>query len=237
MKALNITSTKSLIHLLLQVLLVRSRADEPTLNTTRLDCGVRKLALEFAKSINNDENAIRHVFDALRLSDLCRVHYDEENIIASIDRNLRRVEKTDTCSKDKCTYVTSKSSGKDVKRDGSIDHPWHSIHEALKFARSTPEFRTIVLREGIHYLNRKTLTLDQRDNGMTIRGYIGEEVWISGGIPLNVDFEEAGNGLFQANISNLLQGIQTPSLVSLFTTDRRYFRARYPNSNPEIDQW
>ena len=54
---------------------------------------------------------------------------------------------------------------------------------------------------------------------------------------LDVDFEEAGNGLFQANVSDLLQGIQISSLVSLFTTNRRYFRARYPNSNPEIDQW
>lgn len=234
MKALKIASVNAILHLLLQVLLVRSRADEPILNTTRLDCGVRKLALEFAKSINNDEGAMRHVFDALRLSDLCRVQYDEQEIIASIDRKLRKL---DTCSKDKCTYVTSKASGKDVKRDGSIDHPWHSIHEALEFARSTPRLMTIVLREGIHYLNGKTLNLDQRDAGMTIRGYLGEEVWISGGIPLNVDFEEAGNGLFQANVSDLLQGIQIPSLVSLFTTNRRYFRARYPNSNPEIDQW
>ena len=237
MKALKIASTKALLYFLLQVLLVRSRADEPTLNTTRLDCGVRKLALDFAKTINNDEGDIRHVFDALRLSDLCRVRYDEEDIIASIDRKLRHFEKTDICSKGKCTYVTSKASGKDEERDGSIDHPWHSIHEALKFVRSTPKFRTIVLREGIHYLNGKTLNLDQRDGGMTIRGYIGEEVWISGGIPLDVDFEEAGNGLFQANVSDLLQGIQISSLVSLFTTNRRYFRARYPNSNPEIDQW
>ena len=35
----------------------------------------------------------------------------------------------------------------------------------------------------------------------------------------------------------VLEVIEIPKIVSLFTSTKRYVRARYPNSNPEIDQW
>ena len=220
------------------------------LNVTKLDCGMRKLALDYAKKLVADESIILHIYDALRLHDLCKMEYDD--IKVETRSKLRRglalddapSPKDDLCENTKdsfsCIYVSASNDSlrNSEKPDGSINRPWNSIHDALAHTRSFGT-KTIVLREGVHSLEGKKLELKGIiDNGLTIVGFPGESVWISGGLYVDEEaFESVGDGLYVANLTDLLQNHTVPPLVSLFTTSRRYIRARFPNSDPEIDQW
>lgn len=218
------------------------------LNVTKLDCEMRQLALGYAKTIIQDEAILQHVHDALRLHYLCGVETKMRSVKAHTspkiqEQKLRETEFEGRFCKGLCIYVSpSKNNG---ASNGSINHPFFSIHEALDHARalvlSGVAFApTIVLRHGIHFLQGKTLVFHENDFGLTILGYPKESVWISGGLDIDEEFfEPSENGLFVANLTSLLANHKkmVPSVASLFTTDRRYTRARYPNSDPEVDQW
>jgi hypothetical protein len=73
--------------------------------------------------------------------------------------------------------------------DGSLTKPFRSVHRALKESRAVGKAGTILLRSGIHHLN-ETIALDARDNGLTIQNYAGEEVWLSGGVPLDTSWSK-----------------------------------------------
>ena len=58
---------------------------------------------------------------------------------------------------------------------------------------------TIHLAGGVHYL-AETLSLNSRDTFLTITNYRGEEVTVSGGVPLNINWQQDGdvrNGQFE----------------------------------------
>lgn len=247
---MNFTVLLSLFHMIWYVRAVSVQTKK--LNVTKLDCGMRKLALDYSKTLIGDESIIRHVYDALRLRDLCKLEYDSIQIEATA-RLRHGIGPVDSrgghhfcSSSSSCIYVTASSGSSTMKGgtpDGSIDRPWTSIHKALSYARSlmneSPvKALTIVLREGVHNLQAKPLELTEGDNGLTIMGFPGENVWISGGLTIDADdFDPIGDGLFVANLTDLLDDHSIPPLVSLFTTNRRYIRARFPNSDPEVDQW
>lgn len=218
-------------------------------NVTKVDCGIRQLAFGFAKSLNDDEEILMEVHDALRLSDLCHVEkvsktFGEPTTLLDKRRKAKELEMCTSMAP--CVYVEAVSSAKKKLRsaqDGSLSRPWMSIHDALVHARKLLNrkntFPTIILREGIHSLEAKPLKLRSQDSGLKIMGYPGENAWISGGLPLeNVEFKETGDdGLLVADLTELLSNYDLPKMVSLFTTTRRYIRARFPNSDPELDQW
>eukprot|EP00547_Thalassionema_nitzschioides_P000788 CAMPEP_0194218324 /NCGR_PEP_ID=MMETSP0156-20130528/23532_1 /TAXON_ID=33649 /ORGANISM="Thalassionema nitzschioides, Strain L26-B" /LENGTH=846 /DNA_ID=CAMNT_0038947637 /DNA_START=140 /DNA_END=2680 /DNA_ORIENTATION=+ len=212
---------------------------------------MRKLALEYAKSLIEDEIVLQHVHDALRLHDLCGV--ERRTVSAMTDpvsmiqrRNLEKTHSQEPYCEGVCIYVSPRKNYRDNSApNGSIYRPWCSIHEAVDHARtvmaSEDSFApTIVLRHGVHSLQAKTLKLSEKDSGLSILGYPGERVWISGGLDIDEDyFEPTENGVYVANLTGLLANHQgsIPPVVSLFTTNRRYIRARYPNADPEVDQW
>jgi hypothetical protein len=210
------------------------RGTASELNVTKLDCGIRHLALEYAKKLVKNQLILGHISDALRLQDLCG--YSHETI-KSATKIQRRLVKGKHCV-GSCVYVTTNGNVAGTP-NGSIDRPYASIHDAIAHARSSEKASsTIVLREGVHSLQAKTLQLTSDDRGLSIIGFPGESAWISGGLDVEVDFETTDTGLFVANLTTLLANHdRIPSLVSLFTSSRRYTRARYPNSDPEVDQW
>jgi hypothetical protein len=56
---------------------------------------------------------------------------------------------------------------------------------ALVACRSSRKRRrcVVIFRHGIHTLHH-TIDLDHRDTGLSLIGYPGEDVWLSGGLPL-----------------------------------------------------
>jgi len=245
------------------------------INVTKLDCGMRQLALDYAKTLAvNDIDTWRNVHEALRLEDLCHIPFSSDPIfptppspqntaftdLSSLDElcskpnhclhvitTARNNPDEELCSKESNANLRHKS-----KWDGSLGCPFLSIHDAIQESRtlrqellqnhpslSMPRI-SIVMGPGIHSLNGKTVQLSSQDDGLTIVGIPGEEVWLSGGIPIqNVTFEplQESPGIYVGNLSTLLENHPLPPLVSLFTTSHRWIRARYPNANPETDQW
>eukprot|EP00980_Cylindrotheca_fusiformis_P028479 scaffold22604_cov130-Cylindrotheca_fusiformis.AAC.1 len=210
------------------------------LNVTKLDCGMRHLALEHARNLVSNQQIMDQISDALRMRDLCESEHDIEKASPRVRRRMGDVTRI-KCPR-LCLYVAAAGDTADnaaMAPKGSVDNPYASIHDAIKHTRLSKNGKpTLILREGVHSLEAKTLYLTSEDRGLSIVGFPGEKVWISGGLAVDVDFEASDNGLFVANLTGLLARHQPiPSVVSLFTTSRRYTRARYPNSDPEVDQW
>jgi hypothetical protein len=100
---------------------------------------------------------------------------------------------------------------------------------------------TIVLKDGIHYLNQ-TMTLGPSDSGITIRAAPGATPWLSGGQPLGdslawskVEGHPSGVAVWSASLKGT--GIKkVPGLFGI-KSHNRYVRARFPNANPEHACW
>ncbi len=149
-----------------------------------------------------------------------------------------------------CIFVSATVDSNRKEQDGSIHRPWSSLHQALHHARSLRmeeesayHSTVLLLRQGVHYLQGKPLRLSKVDSHLVIRGYPGEEAWISGGVTLKdavfrpaiLEDHHDTDGLFVADLKDLLKDYVLPKIPSLFTSSRRYFRARYPNSDPEVN--
>eukprot|EP00934_Nitzschia_sp_Nitz4_P006339 Nitzschia sp. Nitz4//scaffold304_size22322//19029//21871//NITZ4_008574-RA/size22322-snap-gene-0.3-mRNA-1//-1//CDS//3329547079//6329//frame0 len=227
-------------------------------NVTKLDCGMRMLALDFARSLlpKEDTETMGFVHDALRLGDLCMESFRQNGCSISTSKPSE-LNWTRSCSH--CIHVVVPETIDDVKSHlrtlksfpyqptGSKDNPFFSLHDAVDYVRdlrirNVPDgvdilVDTIVLHPGIHSLQGKPLLLTEQDSHLTIVGT--ENVWLSGGIPLdNVEFiKTEKNNIHVANLSSLLVNYNMPPILSLFTTERRYVRARYPNGDPEVALW
>jgi hypothetical protein len=228
-------------------------------NATKLDCGIRQLALEYAQQLTKDQDTIQQVHDALRLEDLCHIVTPPAAATsATTIRHHRRTQKeianllcpSDTTT---CIYVVPKenddanndNNSKVVVANGSIQRPYKCLHKALEHARQIQRPTTkIIFRQGIHTLF-ETVQFSKQDAGLTLAGFPGEEVWISGGISISssIDWEPwTHNDMIQvANLSSIFAphdgNGSLPKIPSLFTTTRRYTRARFPNGDPELIQW
>jgi len=272
------------------------------LDTKKLDCGIRSLALEYAKKIlimgsidmktsYDDDDIIQAVHDALELTHLCEIEmpknatndhhhqilqlrHNRPSLIADTTTTTTTASEVDTVLTELCNDPVSSNDNNrticifvspqlseihdddDTDKNGSIDQPWSSIHQALRHIRSLTKRQhqhqhhnkgmILFLRQGVHYLRGRPLRLTNLGTAkLTVRGYPGEEVWISGGVKLkDVEFKKATSndihhpdGVYVADLSDVLKGYNVPNTPSLFTSSQRYIRARYPNSNPEVDQW
>lgn len=125
-----------------------------------------------------------------------------------------------------------------------MHRPFSSLEEALTRSRELDEAynTTIVLRDGTHSL-KDTIRFGKKDSGLSLTGYPGEEVWISGAIEIPETTEwdwdcKLSLQVRVANLTDLLRGrAKIPQVASLFAPNKRLIRARYPNSDPELDQW
>lgn len=232
----------------LSSLVVASAATySPPLNVTSLDCRMRQLAYQYAQTLQPFRSAsdMLSVWDALRLTDLCQI---SRPVAATKEGNTKANNfSVDACSKgiNHCLYVNSSTTyNGDVQlANGSMKCPFSSIQAALEESRRLPGSATILLREGIHELST-TLRIGQVDAGLTLTGYPGEDVWISGGISLTSATWKPwsqNSNILVANLTSLLtqHPHSLPFIFSLFTyyPHTRLVRARYPNANPETDQW
>lgn len=236
------------------------------LNVTELDCYMRNFTLQYARYIQpwrfHDDPVFRQVEDALQLRFLCpqqkyqidldysrqlqnhRREASKKNRLATVCKTLyciyidkNSVEKTDATSKTQNMFVVS------------------NIANALKISREQwkdPYQTTLIFRTGIHYvgigLDQKhhALELSREDSGLTITGE--PDAWLSGALELPND-DSFWNSTINyppntaVRVANLTEFFKfhditaLPKMTSLFGREQRFVRARYPNSNPEVDQW
>jgi len=116
---------------------------------------------------------------------------------------------------------------------GTVDAPFLTISKAVMAARASGPGVTIVLREGVFYLN-DTLSLTVQDSGLTFQNYPSEEVTISGGKVIKPNWQpvdtDSSKNIYKADLSD--QGIT--EMLGFRVDGMRAIRARYPNADPEI---
>lgn len=229
--------------LLLLIFLIQCALCEGLLNNTKLDCNMRTLALEYARTIQSwrDARSFRHIHDALQLTDLCSIPPPLENMQQRTHTTPAENILPSFCrTNDRCIYVSP--AARPGRGMGTLYSPLATVHEALDLSRGWDKPLTIVFREGIHPL-RQTIQLTGLDSGLALRSFPGEDAWFSGGIIIGVtEWKRASpnSNIVVANLTDLLsdnQELTLPKVASLFTTSRRFIRARFPNSDPETSQW
>ena len=251
--------------------------DSSAKTSKALECGMRKLALEYARSIHSwrdpDDELFRHIHDALQLTNMCGQVPPESTTstrnqtMDTINKKAREIQQAESkllaeCDQTeifRCIYVTTKNPSDDDSGDGSFEHPIGCLHKALALSRSarknsdTPNDympTRIILREGVHELHYKPLLLTgDIDSDLELVAYPGEDVWISGGMAVPSDLTwkrwNENDHVWVTNLKEALKGHadKLPSVFCLFTVGsstaehQRLIRARYPNGNPELDQW
>jgi len=142
---------------------------------------------------------------------------------------------------------------------GDVAAPLQSIHRALalsrQVARPTPykynaasPIACITLRAGTYYLgynasaaNTATdsrvgaIHLTPADSGLTIRGMEGETVTLSGGVPLNVAWQQWRNGSYVTSLADsTIPAFDRWHFNELYVDNQRAVRAKFPNGDPAI---
>lgn len=120
--------------------------------------------------------------------------------------------------------------------DGSLEKPFASLlraRDAVRQVRSKDVERiTVFLRGGDYYLSEPVAftSADSGDNDTTIeyRAWADEEVVLSGGFELDLDWQPYRDGIVSAKVPAPIEKID-----QLFVNGRRRHPARYPNYDPD----
>ena len=112
---------------------------------------------------------------------------------------------------------------------GNESHPWKTLPYAIQRIRSLrnksnpPSIdneATIHVSGEFHYLE-KTLELNSKDSYLTIKNYQNEVVTISGGIPLDIDWQsgpgEVLTGHYKGEIESVFLGTHLFKDLNLLT--------------------
>ena len=120
--------------------------------------------------------------------------------------------------------------GKDTN-PGTKDKPFATIEKAQTAARQIKEKVSIILRGGTYYLTKPVVSTsaDSRpDNApLVYRSFPGENVIVSGSVPLKLKWSEYKNGIWQAKVD------KDVIFDQLFVNGNLQRMARYPNYNPK----
>jgi len=183
------------------------------------ECEFRKLTYEYSLKIMPSRAPLLEVFDGLELKTRCGVPRPK-------DPKDRKWPKYPLPTKTFALFVDpEKGSNTNI---GSIRHPFLTIERALRARRASSSHASIVLRGGLHFL-KDPISLTEADSHMTIQNYDGEEVWLSGGIPLTTNWKpyniSKGANIWMTDLPNITN---VPGLMSV-SPHQRFTRARWPN--------
>ena len=215
-------SNQTIEHLLAMIESSRPVGIDPA-----YDCSWRKLASEYAPKIQPwlDASHGKALFDALELGTMCKQEFD-----ASLYAGTGRVP---VSASDAAIFVSPKGSD---DNSGSMSSPLATLAAAVTKTRAASSPKAIMLRAGTYYL-AGSVVLTPKDNGLNISAYNGENVTVSGGRSLTLEWNTTshptnGKTVFVADVSkfDLPQGIQ-----ALQFDGKRATLARFPNANPELD--
>ena len=221
------------------------------------DCLMRKAAYQFGKHIQPRHGAFDSLYYALDLnSETCHEELsppsDDDFNINNVDTEeaRRQLLNEELLSSPDVIYVAldgkddvvssnirGSSTAFDPSATTKIRHqiPFRSIQLALDFA-AVHGVSHVVVREGVYYL-KDALSLTSLHSNLTITAYPGEEVVLSGGIPLNDD--DIGGGLHwepydtdgNKNIwvTEIKENPPLEGFPGLQIDGKRATRSRYPN--------
>lgn len=179
------------------------------------DCAMRKFAYTFGKTLLPRQGSFSSLYWALNLN------ASDCSLPAPSD-NVGHRAPTVALPSD-AVYV---SPAGDDAAVGAFGAPLGSVHAGVEKALTTTS-KTVVLREGIHYIT-STLELSSRHSGLSIIGYPGEVPTVSGGVELKVQWKahdtKGGKNIWVADISG-----QVDDVPGLQLNGARATRARYPN--------
>lgn len=217
-------------------------------NLQDVDCAMYHLAVEYgASKFSGDTPAVTTALaDALLAPAGCK-----QNVTTASYHRLGGYAKgydkpmgsTDVGAK--LLFVDTK--GSDSSGDGSIAKPFATLARAQSEVRKTPVASrpktTVNIRAGTYYLS-STFELSTEDSGfsadapVTYTAYNGENVTISGGQKLDLDWQPySGTASASITAGTAFMAKLPPGVPSNFTTlfadNKRQIRARYPNGNPE----
>lgn len=211
-----------------------------------------------------DNSVFQQVEDALQVGLLCpqrhRYHIDLEQSIPPLQSHRqeasRKKQGSAVCKTPKCIFIGKNSlESPDVGSNSQKMVLVPNIANALKISREQwkdPYKTTLVFQTGIHYIGsgvdqkHQALELSRYDSGLTITGE--PDAWLSGALELPNDntfwnstvTHPPNKAIRVANLTDFFRFheiTELPKIVSVFGPEQRYVRARYPNSNPEVDQW
>eukprot|EP00928_Gymnodinium_smaydae_P099579 TRINITY_DN9543_c0_g4_i1.p1 TRINITY_DN9543_c0_g4~~TRINITY_DN9543_c0_g4_i1.p1 ORF type:complete len:904 (-),score=125.31 TRINITY_DN9543_c0_g4_i1:128-2839(-) len=246
----------------------RKRHVQPMLaqpSYTSLDCGARRLALEYALRAQPwlSEASRKAVSDALELPK-CSATWaapdastgESSGEATNVGTRAAKLEVVSWSEDETAAHVSVE--GSDDSGDGSSAAPFQSLHRALEYLRDVKHVgrgatynRTVVLHAGVHYLGSKgTLHIEARDSGIRfVAEKPGAEVWLSGGFPIERETttwekvshpSTGGKPIWKTTLpvdgSHTAPGTAIRSLFTLETHERLMW-ARYPNMDVEIDMW
>ena len=216
-------------------------APDHPFNTTLIDCGVRRLIHRRAVALQPWRGALTEVFEALELAVLCGDAPPTDSEVLKVPR----VQASTANVAEQAADVGFTAFVCPRHGDDGRGAPFATVAAALDAARrSGAPRRSIVLRQGVHFLNT-TLTLGPQDSGTTITSASGEEVWLSGGraIPVGAPWKrlDGSSTVWSLELDDLPA---VPGFFSLEPTakggadaHRRFTRARFPNGDAELTQW
>ena len=195
------------------------------------NCKMRATAWEFGKKIMPRYDKFEALYYALGLNDDCTGYVP----IPTFTEKDRRPAPPVFTTSDPTQYYVDAVKGSDAN-SGSIEHPFKTIQAGVDAARGVQA--TVNLRAGTHYLSR-TVQIDERSSGLTVQNYAGEEVRVSGGAKLDLQWQpfkvSATQNMYSADVHATAE--QIPQGIPGFQINGvRATRARYPNGNVELPE-
>ena len=223
------------------------------------DCPMRELTLQFAHHIQPHLSMVQlqEIADALNGSpeaQNCNLSAAElfSNIKHQISTfrtphiwsDLSSARETENILK---VYV-SNEYGSDSDHSGlSIESPFKTIHFALHKVRELRNYSIspnamIIIKEGVYHFD-SPLILNHFDSNLLITNFNNESVTISGSIPLYncswtlYQHTPDGHDVYSVDLKNslTLKLIDNVPFDGLRVNGRRAIRARFPNTDPELD--
>ena len=153
---------------------------------TTFDCPMRQLAIDFAHKLQpfRTKESFQQLADALNGAE--EAQNCSVSLPADLDDNVSRFPVLATPTEGSSLYVDA-IHGSDTN-SGTMQSPLKTISKAVTASRSATKPVTIILRQGTFYLS-DAIMLGAEDSGLSFQNYNGEEVWLSGGIPLSPDWK------------------------------------------------
>ena len=223
--------TAATMKKIMLLFLVVSLVSHSLADMKSFDCKMRDLAMKYARKIQ----PFRTKMHFQQIADALNGAQEAQNCNVSADfipDDEGFVPPAFELPQEGTTYYVDASKGKD-SNPGTMQSPFQTIEKALSASRSSSA-ATIILREGTFYLTN-TLMLDHRDSGLTIQNFQNEEVWISGGKPIQPNWEpynmNNNANIYKADLSS--QNID--SMLGFVVDGSRAIRAHYPNGNPVLN--
>ena len=125
-------------------------------------------------------------------------------------------------------YVSNKGSDTNL---GSLDAPFQTIQHAITKVQAGD---VVNIRGGIY---REKLVIEDihgtEDNRITLRGYEGEDVLITGAIEITTPWTVHSGNIWKTNVWN---GGNDVDISQLFLDDKMLTGARWPNITKNWDQ-